>query len=159
MVRFLSAFLLALPLYALEHPCETEVSTACPDRAGSELASCLKNPEEHETVTTLSSECTDFVAVNAACADDIVKHCDDAFFAADTVLCLQTWTDPESLSEQCRDVMKWAVPQDEDDEFEDAPTDELGMSEKDHEEKQAWQAERRAKRERPNRKCLRNGSR
>merc|ERR550532_1516059 len=88
------------------HPCEAEVSSACPDRPPSELAACLKNPQQHEAPTTLSSECTDFVALNRACDEDIRKFCDESFFTDDTILCLKTWTDPESLSSKCASVMK-----------------------------------------------------
>jgi len=68
--------------------------------------------------------------------------CDEGFFTHDTVLCLSVWTDKGSLSKKCAGVLAWAAPQVE----ESAPTDELGMSEKDYEEKKRWQAERRERR-------------
>mmetsp|Transcript_47828 Transcript_47828/g.104108 ORF Transcript_47828/g.104108 Transcript_47828/m.104108 type:complete len:287 (+) Transcript_47828:91-951(+) len=142
-MRFVLVLALSGLIGTVAHPCEAEISTACPDRPAAEIADCLKKPENHDTVTTLSSECTDFVAINTACSEDINKHCDEAFFSEDTVLCLTTWTEPESLSQKCADVLDWAVPKADDDE---GPTDELGMSEKDYEEKKAWQAKRRAER-------------
>jgi len=129
-----------------EHPCEAEVNVACPDTPGSELGRCLRNPEEHETPTTLSSECTDFVALNLACAEDIESHCDDAFFTDDTTPCLTQWTDSSSLTQRCTSVMSWAVPQLL--EAEEEPiTDELGLSDEDYAEKMEWQAKRKAERE------------
>mmetsp|Transcript_14092 Transcript_14092/g.40268 ORF Transcript_14092/g.40268 Transcript_14092/m.40268 type:complete len:303 (-) Transcript_14092:69-977(-) len=138
----------ALPGGLAAHPCEAEVSSACPERPPSELATCLKTPSEHETETTLSSECMDFIALNKACAEDIKKFCDEAFFSEDTILCLKTWTDPENLSEKCAKTMKWAAPSSDEseEESEEGPTDELGMSDKDREEKKEWQAKRRAER-------------
>jgi len=138
----------ALPGGLAGHPCEAEVGTACPERPPSELAACLKTPSEHETETTLSSECMDFIALNTACADDIKQYCDEAFFSEDTILCLKTWTDPDNLSERCVKTMKWALPagDDAEEESSEGPTDELGMSDKDREEKKEWQAKRRAER-------------
>lgn len=136
----------ALPDGVAAHPCEAEVGTACPERPPADLATCLKTPSEHETETTLSSECMDFVALNTACAADIKKFCDEGFFTDDTVLCLKTWTDPENLSEKCAKTLRWAAPDsDEADEEEssEGPTDELGMSDKDREEKKEWQAKRK----------------
>lgn len=153
MVRTGAVTWLALPLLLhralASHPCEQEVSTACPDRPANELAKCLKTPDEHESATTLSSECTDYVALNVACEEDIVKFCDEAFFSEDTILCLKTWTDPESISPKCADVMSWAIPKDADEEgSEGGPTDELGMSDEEKAEKRAWQDERgKARRE------------
>jgi len=130
-----------------EHPCEAEVLAACPDRPAAELGACLKNPSEHETETSLSSECTDFVALNSACSEDIEKHCDGSFFSADTILCLKTWTDPESLSAKCTNVMKWAIPAPaEEESSEEGPTDELGMSDQDRQEKEEWRQKRKAAR-------------
>merc|ERR1740129_444116 len=93
----------------------------------------------------LSSECVDFIALNVACHEDIQQHCDEDFFSGDTVTCLSEWTDKSSISEKCARVMRWAVPE-VDEVVDDGPTDELGMSEKDHEEKKAWNNERRAAR-------------
>lgn len=129
-----------------DHPCESEVQSACPDRPGPDLAACLKDPSEHERPTTISSECTDFIAMNTACAPDISKYCEDAFFSRDTVLCLTVWTDQDSLSPKCKSVLEWAAPKKQGDGDGDGPTDELGMSEKDYEEKRQWQAQRRAAR-------------
>ncbi|CAE8619188.1 unnamed protein product, partial [Polarella glacialis] len=123
------------------HACDSEVSSACPDRPGSEMAKCLKDKKEHETATTISSECADFMALNAACAEDITKFCDDAFFSDDTALCLSEWTPQRNLSPKCASVVEWAIPKKEDQ--SDGPTDELGMSEKDYREKQEWQAKRK----------------
>jgi len=129
---------------AAQHPCEDEVSSACPDRPGAEVARCLKDESEHERPTVISSDCTDFIALNVACADALGTYCEEAFFSRDTVLCLTSWIDQESLSDKCKSVMKWAIPRK--DEAEDGPTDELGMSEKDYEEKRAWQLKRKAER-------------
>lgn len=126
-----------------DHPCEAEVQSACPDRPAAEIAACLKDPAEHESKTTISSECTDFIALNKACAAEISQHCDDQFFTRDTVLCLTTWTDQSALSSKCSGVISWAVPKKEDD---DGPTDELGLSAKDYEEKRKWQQERKERR-------------
>merc|ERR1711920_66537 len=93
--------------------------------------------------TVVSSECTDFIALNVACADVIGKSCDDAFFSRDTVLCLGEWNDPASIDSKCANVMKWAIPKKDED---GGPTDELGMSEKDYAEKKAWQAKRKSER-------------
>jgi len=128
---------------AADHPCESEVSTACPDTPASELGKCLNNPAEHASEIELSSECTDFIALNKACGEDIAKSCDEAYFSQDTILCLKTWVDPENLSEKCKKVMQWAIPEEEEEEV----TDELGMSEQDKEEKKEWQAKRKAIRE------------
>lgn len=129
-----------------QHPCEAEVNSACPDRPGSEVARCLKDEAEHDSPTTISSECTDFIALNVACADDIAKFCDDAFFVGDTARCLAEWTNQQDLSMRCASVVKWAVPA-KDQEVSGSPTDELGMSEQDYAEKRAWQARKKAERE------------
>jgi len=123
------------------HPCDVEVSTACPDRPGSELARCLQDKSEHDVPTTLSSECTDFVALNVACKEDVLKFCDEALFSDDTTLCLTQWTDQRDLAHKCVGVLEWAVPKEGD---EDGRTDELGMSAKDYADKKAWQQERKA---------------
>lgn len=123
------------------HPCESEVASACPDRPGADIAGCLKDPDEHESPTTISSECTDFIALNKACSAEIQSICDDAFFSGDTVLCLTQWASPDQLSQMCTSVMEWAIPKP--DENEEGPTDELGLSEKDYEEKKEWQRKRR----------------
>ncbi|CAJ1389388.1 unnamed protein product [Effrenium voratum] len=127
-----------LCLRVAAHPCEQEVQSACPDRPGSELARCLKDKSEHERPTDITSACADFIALNVACADDIVKSCDEAFFSDDTSLCLSTWTQPEDLSPKCAGVLEWALPKHE--AVEEGPTDELGMSEKDYADKREWQA-------------------
>lgn len=135
--------LLVCLLHAAAHPCDSEVQSACPERASSELARCLKDKSEHESPTDISSECADFIALNAACADDIIKSCDEAFFTEDTALCLSTWTAREDLTPKCAGVLSWALPKQEAADG-DGPTDELGMSEKDYAEKQEWRAKRRA---------------
>eukprot|EP00927_Polykrikos_kofoidii_P055724 TRINITY_DN49939_c0_g1_i1.p1 TRINITY_DN49939_c0_g1~~TRINITY_DN49939_c0_g1_i1.p1 ORF type:complete len:288 (+),score=98.98 TRINITY_DN49939_c0_g1_i1:25-864(+) len=143
--------LLLLPLWALRvsllaaHPCEQEVSSACSDTPGSELARCLKDKTEHEKATEISSDCTDFIAVNVACAEEITQFCDESFFSDDTVLCLTQWTDKGRLSSKCSSVIQWAVPG-SDDESADGPTDELGLSAKDYAEKREWQEKRKSER-------------
>eukprot|EP00928_Gymnodinium_smaydae_P047707 TRINITY_DN31856_c0_g1_i1.p1 TRINITY_DN31856_c0_g1~~TRINITY_DN31856_c0_g1_i1.p1 ORF type:complete len:301 (-),score=75.15 TRINITY_DN31856_c0_g1_i1:210-1037(-) len=123
-----------------EHPCEAEVQSACPDRPGSEMAACLKDKSEHDNPTEISSDCTDFIALNVACAEDITKFCDEAFFSSDTTLCLTEWTPERNLAQKCVSVLKWAAPRKENDE---GPTDELGMTEKDRREKAEWRAKRK----------------
>lgn len=125
------------------HACESEVVSACPDRPGAEMAKCLKDKSEHERPTEISSECADFIALNTACAEDIVKFCDEAFFSDDTALCLSEWTPSRNLASKCASVVEWAVPK-KDDSESNGPTDELGMSEKDYKEKLEWQAKRKA---------------
>lgn len=139
---------LALALAALvpggfadsEHPCQEEVDAACPDRPGPEIARCLKDKGEHERPIELSSECTDFVALNVACAEELENHCDSSFFSRDTALCLQEWTEAQNLGEKCAGVMQWAIPAKEEGE---TVTDELGMSAEDHAEKEEWRAKRK----------------
>jgi hypothetical protein len=132
----------------LGHPCEEAIASACPDRPGSEIAACLKDTEQHEAATVVSSECTDFIAVHTACADEIENLCDEAWFNDDTVACLTEWISESQRSERCSGVLTWAVPEkEEDDEDDDGPTDEIGMSEKDHAEKKEWQAKRKANRD------------
>jgi len=127
------------------HPCTDEVASACADRPGEEVESCLSDPEAHDQETTISSECTDFIALNKACAEDIESFCDGGTFTDDTILCLTKWTDRDNLSPKCQNVLKWAVV--EEPETDEAPvTDELGMSEKDYAEKKAWQAKRKVAR-------------
>jgi len=127
-----------------EHPCENEVKTACPDRPSADVARCLKDESEHEAPITISSECTDFIALNVACAETIDTYCDGMFFSADTTLCLQKWVDQDNIKPKCAGVMSWALPQK--DEAGESPTDELGLSEKDYAEKKAWQAKRKGQR-------------
>lgn len=134
-----------LPAGLAEHPCQVEVESACPDRPGPEMAACLKDPSEHEKPTTISSECTDFIALNVACSDTILRHCEEAFFSRDTVLCLTQWIDPENVAPKCSGVMDWAIPKKADADGA-GPTDELGLSEKDYAEKKAWQAKRKSER-------------
>jgi len=129
-----------------EHACEAEVNSACPDRPGAEVAKCLKDPSEHERPTVISTECTDFLALNIACAEVISQHCEEAFFSPDTILCLTSWVQQDALTDKCRSVMSWAIARDEEEEAEEGPTDELGMSTKDYEEKLAWQARHKAER-------------
>lgn len=120
--------------------CQDEMASACPDRPGSEMGRCLKDKEEHDKPTEISSECTDFIALNVACADEISKFCDESFFTDDTVLCLAEWTPRQNLGDKCAKVVKWAAPQKDG----EGPTDELGLSEKDYAEKRKWQADRKA---------------
>jgi hypothetical protein len=129
-----------------DHPCAAEVESACPERPGSELGACLKDKNEHENPTEISSACTDFMALNKACAEDIEKFCDGAFFSDDTIICLTQWTEQENLSPRCQSVMEWAVPKKEEAE-EEVVTDELGMSDQDREEKEEWRAKRKAVRD------------
>lgn len=144
-VFFFAAFLLSWRSSEAAHPCEAEVTSACPERPGSEIAACLKDKEQHDTPTEISSECTDFIALHVACAEEIENLCDASFFTDDTTLCLTQWVSPTQLSERCSGVMSWAIPQKEDEEGE-GPTDELGMSEKDYQEKLEWQKKRREQR-------------
>eukprot|EP00933_Yihiella_yeosuensis_P069806 TRINITY_DN7682_c0_g1_i1.p1 TRINITY_DN7682_c0_g1~~TRINITY_DN7682_c0_g1_i1.p1 ORF type:complete len:286 (+),score=84.89 TRINITY_DN7682_c0_g1_i1:184-1041(+) len=137
----LTVMLLATTHCQARHACEDEVRSACPDRPGSEMAKCLKDKSEHENPTTISSECADFIALNSACAEDISKFCDEAFFSDDTTLCLGEWTPQRNLSPKCAKVVEWAIPKPEGQ--EDGPTDELGMSEKDYREKLEWQKARK----------------
>eukprot|EP00929_Paragymnodinium_shiwhaense_P001905 TRINITY_DN102116_c0_g1_i1.p1 TRINITY_DN102116_c0_g1~~TRINITY_DN102116_c0_g1_i1.p1 ORF type:complete len:306 (-),score=113.82 TRINITY_DN102116_c0_g1_i1:97-957(-) len=129
-----------------DHPCTSEIASACPERPVTELVDCLKNSGEHENPTEISSECTDFIALNKACTEDMEKSCDDAMFSDDTVLCLTKWIEPEALTEKCKAVLQWAVPSSEEEEAEEG-FDELGMSQKDREEKEEWQKKRKAVRE------------
>jgi len=142
--RWAAAVLLVLCHRTLaDHPCSNEVASACNERPAADIAACLKNPEEHDAPTEISSECTDFMALNKGCAEDIESSCGETGqFHDDTILCLTKWTPAENLKEQCGKVLKWAVPA--------APagedsliTDELGMSDKDHAEKLEWQKKRR----------------
>lgn len=133
-VRILEAF-----------PCEVEISTACPDSPKSELADCLKDPSQHETPTDISSECTDFMALNTACVEEIEQLCDEEFFAENTMPCLVKYrASDEEISDKCQSVMQWALPEPEE---EESVTDELGMSEKDRQEKEEWREKRRKGRE------------
>lgn len=139
--------LFLVPSKLSAHPCDAEVAAACPDRATSEIAQCLKDPSEHETPTSLSSECTDFVALNVACGEDIDTWCDEALFSDETTVCLTEQIGEDQHSDKCKSVMAWALPEPEvDEESSDGPTDELGLSEKDYAEKKEWQAKRRAQR-------------
>lgn len=134
----LALMMLLLPAALAEHPCQAEVDSACPDKPGPSVAACLKDPAEHQQQTAISSECTDFIALNVVCAATISKNCEEAFFSDDTVLCLTKWVDPTNVDEKCGKVMKWAIPK-----SDEGAVDELGMSEKDYEEKKAWQAKRK----------------
>jgi len=126
-------------------PCEAEISSACPDSPKSELADCLKDPSQHETPTDISSECTDFMALNTACSEEIEQLCDEEFFAENTIPCLLKYrASDEEISEKCQSVMQWALPEAEETE---SVTDELGMSEQDRQEKEEWRAKRRKGRE------------
>jgi len=129
-----------------QHACEAEVESACPDRPAADIARCLKDETEHDRPTTISSDCTDFIALNVACAGVISTYCDEAFFSRDTALCLSSWVDQSSIPAKCAGVMKWAIPKKEEEESSDGPTDELGMSAKDYAEKQAWRAKHKAER-------------
>jgi len=138
-----AALLLAVGALA-DHPCVNEVASACPDRPGSDVAACLKDSSEHDSATEISSECTDFIALNKACAADIEAKCDGALFSDDTIPCLTQWTEKEDLSERCQKVVSWAVPQEEEGEEAEAPTNELGMTEEEAKEKEEWRAKRKA---------------
>jgi len=141
----LSAAIL-LQLAVAQHPCSTEVASACADRPTSDIATCLKDPEEHDSPTEISSACTDFIALNKACADDIEQFCDQAgLFGDDTILCLTKWAPQDDVSDKCKGVLEWAVPQAEASEDE-VVTDELGMSQADHDEKMEWRKKRAAAR-------------
>ncbi|CAE7561200.1 ATP12A [Symbiodinium necroappetens] len=134
------------PSTVLAYPCEAEIASACPDSPKSELVTCLKDASQHETPTEISSECTDFMALNSACADEIEQLCDEEFFAEETMPCLMRYrASDEEISEKCQSVMRWALPADE--EEAEAVTDELGMSEKDRQEKEEWREKRKKERE------------
>lgn len=135
-------FLLLVTPALAGNACQAEITSACPERPGSEMARCLKDKDEHDKPTSISSECTDFIALNVACSDDISKFCDDGFFTDDTVLCLSEWTPRENLGTKCAKVVQWAAPGKEG----EGPTDELGLSAQDYEEKRKWQADRKASR-------------
>jgi len=129
-----------------QHPCAEEVASACADRPTSDIGACLKTPDEHDYPTEISSGCTDFIALNKACADDIEQHCDSSgAYHDDTILCLTKWTQPDNLSPKCAGVLSWAVPEAES--SETVVTDELGMSDADYAEKEEWKKKRKAARE------------
>lgn len=141
------AFLVGLTLLAAvaAHPCSDEMASACPDTPQEDLGDCLKDSSQHDKETEISSECTDFMALNKACREDVEKYCDENYFSDDVTPCLTQWTEPHQLSEKCQGVLKWAVPvADDDEKSEEGPTDELGMSDKDRAEKAEWQAKRKA---------------
>lgn len=141
--RWVAAVILVLCHRTLaEHPCANEVASACHERPAADIAACLKNPEDHDSPTEISSECTDFMALNKGCAEDIESFCDGNQFHDDTILCLTKWTPAENLGEKCAKVLKWAVPAAPEGE-DSLITDELGLSDKDYEEKKEWQKKRR----------------
>jgi len=125
-----------------DHPCSTEVASACAERPSSDIGTCLKDPEEHDSPTEISSECGDFIALNKACGADIDQHCEAGPFSDDTLLCLTKWTQKENLSPKCQSVMEWAAPSAD----AEVVTDELGMSDEDYKEKKEWQAKRKKER-------------
>eukprot|EP00933_Yihiella_yeosuensis_P075685 TRINITY_DN8513_c3_g2_i1.p1 TRINITY_DN8513_c3_g2~~TRINITY_DN8513_c3_g2_i1.p1 ORF type:complete len:288 (+),score=90.62 TRINITY_DN8513_c3_g2_i1:37-900(+) len=129
------------------HPCEAEVASACPDSPLSDLADCLKDSSQHEKPTEISSQCTDFMALNTACNEEIESLCDEAFYTEETIPCLAKWGTGEEaqVSEKCSSVMSWAMPEDKS--KEEVVTDELGMSDADKAEKKEWQEKRKAVRE------------
>jgi len=128
-----------------EYPCEAEIGSACPDSPRSELHLCLKDSSQHDKPTEISSECTDFMALNAACSTEIEQLCEEEFYTENTMPCLAKFRDSEEeISAKCQSVMKWALPVEEE---EEEVTDELGMSQQDYEEKKEWQAKRKAGRE------------
>lgn len=129
-----------------ENACEAEISSACPDRPGPDIAKCLKDKSEHDSPTEISSQCADFIALNVACKEDIQKFCDEAFFGPDTTLCLTVWHNSD-VSSKCAAVLEWAAPKTEEAADEAGPTDELGLSEKDYAEKREWQAKRKSGRQ------------
>ncbi|CAE7598978.1 unnamed protein product [Symbiodinium pilosum] len=130
----------------LAYPCEAEIASACPDSPKSDLVACLKDTSQHESPTEISSDCTDFMALNSACADEIEQLCDEEFFTEETMPCLMRYrSSDEEISEKCQSVMRWALPADE--EAEETVTDELGMSEKDRQEKEEWREKRKKERE------------
>jgi len=152
MVNCNAAFLFAAILLQLfhstiaDHPCTAEVASACAESPGSDMGACLKDPEEHDNPTEISSGCTDFIALNKACADDIEAHCDAGQFTDDTILCLTKWAPQDAVSAKCKGVLSWAVPGAEEGEDGEVVTDELGMSDEDYKEKKEWQAKRKAAR-------------
>jgi len=147
----LPAWLLVFVLSAADsvagNACEAEISTACPDRPGADIAKCLKDKSEHDSPTEISSQCADFIALNVACKEDIQKFCDESFFSTDTTLCLTVWTSQSDLSPKCASVLEWAAPKKEETADDVGPTDELGLSDKDYAEKREWQAKRKSGRQ------------
>lgn len=143
MIRHLVLVVVALSGASAGHPCETEIASACPDSPKSEVGTCLKDSQQHEKATTISSACTDFIALNRACSEEIEQLCEEDFFSEDTMPCLTKWRSGDEISEKCTAVMNWALPAEEE---EAVVTDELGMSEQDYAEKKEWQAKRKAAR-------------
>lgn len=132
------------------YPCEAEIASACPDSPKSEVAACLKDPGQHDNPTEISSECTDFMALNTACAEELEQLCEEEFYSHETVPCLtkyNTAEEEESISDKCKSVMKWALPSEEEVPEEEKVTDELGMTDQDRQEKEEWRAKRKAGRE------------
>merc|ERR1719482_60233 len=93
---------LALLALAAAHPCDPEHGTACPFAAGKEVGECLKDPSKHEEKVTLSAECSSFVALHDACAEEIDSACSGNAYNDDTMLCLTQWTSPAQLSDGCK---------------------------------------------------------
>merc|ERR1719420_2348364 len=145
---FLVSGLLMFQRTEADHACTAEASSACPDESGAQLGRCLQDPEQHQSQTTISSECTDFIALNQACEGDIEKFCDESYYSEDTVLCLTEWTRMDDLSPKCKTVVKWAAPKSEegDDSGEGGEEDDSGMSETEKQEKKEWHEKRKANR-------------
>lgn len=128
------------------HACSDEAASACPDESGAQLGRCLQDPEQHQTETTISSGCSDFIALNQACEGDIEKFCDESYFSEDTVLCLTEWTRMDDLSAKCKTVVKWAAPGKDDEGEGEGGEEEDTMSETEKAEKKAWHEKRKANR-------------
>merc|ERR1711879_210565 len=68
---------------------------------------------------------------NEACDAEISEHCQGMYYHGDTMLCLTTWTQPESLSDKCKASL---------------PAKKEDGEEKVDAEKEAWRAQRKAAR-------------
>merc|ERR1719428_1785213 len=83
------------------HACDSEQGSGCPAFAGAELGACLKDSSKHETPTTISDGCVEFMKTNDACAKEIEDKCQGMFYSDDTMVCLTQWTSPADLSAEC----------------------------------------------------------
>jgi len=143
---FLVSLFLLIQRSSAGHACTEETTSACPDEAGAQLGLCLQDPEQHQAPTTISSGCSDFIAINQGCEADVEKFCDEAYYSEDTVLCLTEWTRRDDLSEKCQDVLKWAGPAAEGDKDEEKSEEDDGMTESERNERKEWRENRKANR-------------
>merc|ERR1712232_276378 len=87
--------------------------------------------EPGEKPLELSDGCKEFIKTNEACDSEIAEHCQSMYYHGDTLLCLTTWTQPESLSDKCKATL---------------PAKEEEGEQKVDAEKEAWRAQRKAAR-------------